>query len=104
MTGRTSTLGDRDKPSMGKSVQLTETEAVPRNGSVTGFCMECAMRHHDYREMLWHETGEEHFSETPFPQAWIDGRRHMLLSHTWTHQETCTECNRTAPSFYMRMK
>ena len=104
MTGRTSTLGDRDKQSMGESVQFAESQAVPRNGVVTGFCMECAMRHHDYREMLRHETGDEPYSETPFPQAWIDGRQYMLLSSAWTHQETCTECNRKAPSIYVRMK
>ena len=85
-------------------MQLTESQAAPRKGVVTGLCMECAMRHHDYREMLRHETGDDHFSETPFPRAWIDGRRHMLLSHPWTHQETCTECNRKAPSLYMPMK
>jgi hypothetical protein len=104
MTGRTSILGDRDKQSMGGSVQLTESQAVPRNGIVTGFCMECAMRHHDYREMLRHETGDEPYSETPFPRAWIDGRQYMFLSHAWTYQETCTECNRKAPGFYVRMK
>jgi hypothetical protein len=28
----------------------------------------------------------------------------MLLPHTWTHHEVCTECNRKAPSFYVRMR
>jgi hypothetical protein len=86
------------------SMQLTENQTAPGKGVVTGLCMECAMRHHDFREMLRHETGDDHFSETPFPRAWIDGRRHMLLSRAWTHRETCPECNREAPSLYVPMK
>ena len=86
------------------SARLTEDQTVPSIGAITGLCMECAMRHHDYREMLPHETGNDHFSETPFPRAWIDGRQYMLLSHAWPHQETCTECNRKAPSLYAPMK
>ena len=104
MTGLTSTFGDREEPSMAESAQLTESQAVPRKGVVTGLCMECAMCHHDYKEVLRQETGDDHYSETPFPQAWIDGRRHMLLSRAWTHQETCVECNGKAPSYFVRMK
>ncbi len=89
---------------MNGSEQLTESRAMPGKGVVTGLCTECAMRRHDYREMLRHGTGDGHSPETPFPQAWIDGRRHMLLSHAWTHQETCTECNREAPTLYVPMK
>ncbi|MGD0235565.1 MAG: hypothetical protein ABSC55_13645 [Syntrophorhabdales bacterium] len=103
MTGLRPTSGDRQKPSMGESVQRTESQAAPGKSVVTGLCIECAMRHYDYREMLWRETGDDHFSETAFPQAWIDGRQYMLLSCAWTHQETCTECNRKAPSIYVRM-
>ena len=101
MTGLRLTFEDRENPSMGESVQLTESQTVPSKGAVMGLCMECALRHHDYREMLWHETGDDH---SPFPRAWIDGRQYMLLSPAWTHQETCTECNRKAPSIYVPMK
>jgi hypothetical protein len=62
------------------------------------------MRHHDYKEMLKQETGDDDLPETPFPQAWIDGKRHMLLSRAWTHRETCTECNAEAPTLYVPMK
>ncbi len=89
---------------MNASAQLTEIQTAPRKGVVAGLCIGCAMHHHDYREVLRHETGDGHYPETSFPQAWIDGRRRMLLSRAWTHQETCTECNREAPSLYMRMK
>jgi hypothetical protein len=89
---------------MEEGVQPTENQTAPGKGAGTGLCMECAMRHHDYREILRHETGDDHFSETPFPRAWIDGRRHMLLSRAWTHRETCPECNREAPSLYVPMK
>ena len=89
---------------MNGSARLTEERTASSKGVVTGLCMECAMRHHDYKEMLRDETDDDHFSEVPFPQAWIDGRRHMLLSHAWTYQETCTECNREAPTLYVPMK
>ena len=62
------------------------------------------MRHHDYKEMLRQETGDDDLPETPFPRAWIDGQRHMLLSRAWTHQATCTECNREAPTLYVPMR
>ena len=37
-------------------MQRTESQAAPCKGVVTGLCMECTMRHHDYREMLRHDT------------------------------------------------
>ena len=89
---------------MEASVQLTENQTAPGKSVVTGTCMECAMRRHDYRQMLQYETADDHISDTAFPQAWIDGRRHMLLSRAWTYQETCPECNREAPSLYVPMK
>jgi hypothetical protein len=88
---------------MNGSIQLTENQTAPGKGAVTGLCMECAIRHHDYKELLGHKM-DDHYSEAPFPRAWIDGRRHMLLSRAWTHQETCTECNGKAPNLYVRMK
>ena len=89
---------------MNGSEQLTESHTAPGKGVLTGLCMECAMRHHDYKEVLGHKMDDDHSSEAPFPQAWIDGRRHMLLSRAWTHQETCTECNREAISLYLHMR
>jgi hypothetical protein len=86
---------------MKPNAQLTEDQTGPAKSEVNGLCMECAMRHHEYGEMLRHEKGT---SETAFPRAWIDGRRHILLPRAWTHQETCTECNRKASSLYVRMK
>jgi hypothetical protein len=32
------------------SVRSTEDETAPPKGVLTGLCMECAMRQHDYRE------------------------------------------------------
>ena len=66
-----------------------------------GLCMECALRHHDYREMLPTETDDGYTPETPFPQALIDGRRYVLLSRAWTYQKTCAECDRDADGFYL---
>lgn len=37
--------------------------------------MECALRHHDFREMLRHETDDDHFSETPESLGQEEGER-----------------------------
>ena len=87
---------------MNLRTQFANNQTGPRKR--TGLCMECALRHHDYKEMLRHETADDHTSEMLFPQARIDGRCHVLLSHAWTHQETYVECERKAPSLYLPMK
>jgi hypothetical protein len=73
-------------------------------GTIMGLCMECALRRHDFHEMVGNGTNDEGPPATPPPQALIDGRRHMLLSHAWTHQETCSECKQTTPTLYVPMK
>ena len=79
------------------SLRSSQGEATP--GKAVGLCTECAIRHHDYVEILHGETDNDH-SEMPFPRAWVDGKRHMLLSRAWTHQETCVECDEEALSLY----
>jgi hypothetical protein len=86
---------------MGRSMQLTENQVTPGTDAITGLCIGCALLHHDYREMLWRDTGDVHFSEMPLPEAWIDGRRHRLLPHIGSQSTVCGECNTSVPSLYM---
>ncbi len=83
-------------------MQLAEDRVS--TGKSTGLCTECALRHHDYKEMLPQEMDDGYSSETPLPQAWIDGKRCALVSRPWAHQNTCSECDREAPGFYLPMK
>lgn len=75
-----------------------------RNDMGRGLCMECAMRRHAFNELTGRGEGPDHFDQMPLPEALIDGRRYVLLSHAWTHQETCSECNRTTPALYVPMR
>jgi hypothetical protein len=69
-------------------------------GVMTGLCVECALRHHDFREVLGRGADEGLFSETPLPEAWIAGRRHRLVPHAGSQETTCSECNRNVASLY----
>jgi hypothetical protein len=42
-------------------MQLTVNQTAPGENAVAGLCMECALCHYDYREMLRHETDDDHF-------------------------------------------
>ena len=79
-------------------------QATSEKGSVIGLCMECALRQHDFHELTGSGKAIDGLTETPLPQALIDGRRHVLLPYAWTHQERCTECNRTKANLYVRTK
>ena len=68
---------------------------------VTGLCLECAIRHHDFSEILAHGKGDDHFSDSPLPAAWIDGRRHRLLIPVGNQGATCGVCNKRVPSIYL---
>ena len=82
-------------------MQITEERAVRHNNIFTGLCVECAIRHHDYKEILPHGTGDDHCSEAPLPKAWVDGRRHRLLIPVGTEGARCGECNRRVASIYL---
>ncbi len=71
------------------------------NGLSAGLCVECALRHHDFREILERGAVYELFSEAPLPEAWIGGRRHRLLLCDGAHETTCCECARSVPSLYI---
>jgi hypothetical protein len=72
-----------------------------QKGALIGLCMECALRLHDFHELVGSDTRNDGPGEAALPQALIDGRRHVLLSHAWTHQERCSECKREAANLYL---
>ena len=74
------------------------------NTTVKGLCMECAMRRHTFNELTGRRGRADHLDLVPLSEALIDGRRHMLLSHAWTRQETCSECNQARPALYVPLK
>ena len=66
-----------------------------------GLCVEYAVRRHDFGEILANGRGDDYyFSEAPLPAAWIDGRRHRLLTCAGTEEMTCSECNRRVAGIY----
>jgi hypothetical protein len=82
-------------------MQIIEQRAMLHKHIFTGLCVECAVRHHDYKEILPHGRGDDHFSEAPQPAAWIGGRRHRLLIPVGTQEATCRECNRKVAGVYL---
>ena len=78
-------------------------QTTSEKNTVMGLCIECALRHHDFHELIGRGTDMDGLPETLLPQVLIDGRRHVLLSYALTRQERCTECNRTTPNLYVHM-
>ena len=74
------------------------------NYTVKGLCVDCAMRRHTFNEVTGRNRETGHLDYAHLSEALIDGRRHILLSRTWTHQEVCAECNQTRPILYVPMK
>jgi len=68
---------------------------------VTGLCVECAIRHHSYKEILAHGKGEDYFSDLPLPAAWIDGRRHRLQTPDRELGAPCGECHKRVACIYL---
>jgi len=82
-------------------MQLMEDLPPVKNSIVMGLCVECAVRRHDFKEILAHGKGDDHFSESPLPEAWIDGRRYKLLTPVGSQKVTCRECNRKVTSIFL---
>jgi hypothetical protein len=82
-------------------MQLIEDQTMLEKGIVTGLCLECAVRRHDFKEILAQGRCDDHFYEAPLPAAWIGGRRYRLLTCFGTQGATCSECNRSVPGIYL---
>ena len=81
---------------------ITNHLTAPEKGFVPSLCIECALRHHDFREILGRGTDDYDLSsETPLPEAWIAGRRYRLLPYAGGQETMCSECNRSVASLYM---
>jgi len=78
-----------------------ETMRKKNRTVTTGLCVECAIRHHDYKEILPHGRSDDHFPEAPLPSAWIDGRRHRLLIPASKEGTSCSECNKRVPGIFL---
>ncbi len=82
-------------------MQLMENVPPLNSSVVTGLCVECAVRRHDFKEILAHGKGDDLFYESPLPAAWIDGRRYKLLTPVGRQKVTCRECNRKVTSIFL---
>ncbi len=80
-------------------MQIIEEQTMPHEDILTGLCVGCAIRHHDFREILAHDEGN--FPGAPLPAAWIDGRCHTVVTSIGTHGMACRECRRKVPSIYV---
>ena len=85
----------------GGSVQITYSQTVREKRVVTGLCIECAVRHPGFREILGGGTGDGLFLETPLPEAWVDARRYRLLQPIGDQETTCSACKRRVPVLYV---
>jgi len=82
-------------------MQLMENLPSVKKAVVKGLCVECAVRHHNFKEMLAHGKEDEHFSESPLPAAWIDGRRYRLLTPLGAQNAVCYECSARVPVVFL---
>ena len=78
-------------------------DTPPQNteSTATGVCIECALRRHDFRELIEASESGDALPMVRLPRAFIDGKTHVMLSSVWTHQETCAECGRKAANLYI---
>ena len=67
----------------------------------TGFCVECAIRYHYYKEILAQGEAEDYFPGASLPAAYIDGRRYKLQTPVREKGTTCGYCRRRVTSLYL---
>lgn len=66
-----------------------------------GLCAECALRHHDFHELIGNDSANDGFSDFFLPRAFIDGRLYMLLPSSCSRQKECGECRGKVPNLYL---
>ena len=54
-------------------MQLTEERAMLHEGIPAGLCLECAVRRHDFKEILGQGRCDDHFYEAPLAARVIGG-------------------------------
>jgi hypothetical protein len=85
-----------------RPAKVSDNTSLRRSRKITtGICIECALRRHDFREVMGALEGDEDFPAMRLPQALIDGRNHTLLSYAWTRQENCVECGQKVANLYI---
>lgn len=63
-------------------------------------CIECAIKHYDFEEILRSSNGDGAHSERALPEAWIDGRKYRLGPVAYYHV-ACDRCHRVASNLFM---
>jgi hypothetical protein len=63
-------------------------------------CIECAISHHDFEEILRSSNGEGVCNERALPEAWIDGRKYKL-GPVAPYHVACDQCHRVTSSLFM---
>ena len=97
--GKKLVLKNRRRNNMRASAHVRRNHWTRQTSYVAGLCIKCALRHHDFREIIGGATEDRYFPDTPLPQAWIDGRRHLLQS-IMTGLGICRDCNTRVESVY----
>ena len=84
----------------GCHMQPGDNDTMRKPWVIRSLCMECAIRHHDFREILGHEVEDDPFPDVPLSEAWIDGRRYRLTPGIKTERTRCSDCARTVTTIY----
>ncbi len=87
---------------MRENAQDKANRSNPNPGIITGVCIECALCYHDFKELIGRAAEEGPPSEAALSSAWIDGRRHSLLSSLGTLPMICRECRKRVETLYIR--
>ncbi len=66
-------------------------------------CIECAVEHHDFREVTNVPACSGTWTEAGFREAWIDGRKYKLRNVSAYHV-SCNDCHRLGVILFMPAK
>jgi hypothetical protein len=84
---------------MKASAHTRRTHTARQGSTGSGLCVTCALRRHDFREVMGSVPDGDCPSEASGSQARIDGVRHVLRSASGCR--TCDDCGRNATHFYI---
>jgi hypothetical protein len=63
-------------------------------------CIECAVKHHDFEEILHTSKSDCTYDERAFPEARIDGEKYRL-GLVAPYHVACDHCHRVMGSLFM---